>query len=160
MNMNKPNDPRTDQITHTEQQPTDPGPTTGGMGSMGSQADEPSLEEKLGAPRKAATEPQHTGHAAKEGIAGFHPDPFSEELMEGSGGPTSPAGMRLDPDTDGRVNTGTGDQPANTGGSRTGTPPEPVDTAAPQAPDNSGSSAADLDHERSGGMSGGLGEDR
>ena len=158
--MRTPNDPRTDRIRHPEQQPTDPGPTSGGMGRMGPQPDEPGLEEKLGAPAKVPADQHQSGDAASRGIAGFHPDPFAEELMEGSGGPTTPAAMRLDPDTEGRVNTGTGDQPGNTGGSRTGTPNEPMDTAAPQAADNTGSTNADPDRERSGGMSGGLGEQR
>lgn len=155
--MKTSNDPRTDRIKHTGQQPTDPGPASGSI-STGSQEDGPSLEEKLGAPSKVPVDAEQSGHAAKEGIAGFHPDPFAEEQMEGSDGPATPAGMRLDPDTTGRVNTGTGDQPGNTGGSRTGTPPEPVDTSAPQQPDNSGSTSADMDHERSGGLTGGLGD--
>ncbi|HMC96085.1 MAG TPA: hypothetical protein VKG92_00385 [Flavobacteriales bacterium] len=53
---------------------------------------------------------------------------MKEELEhpEGTPGPVSPASLQIDTDTPGRVNTGTGDQPSNTGGSRTGTPPEPV----------------------------------
>jgi len=160
--MKKPIDPRTDQIKPTEQQPTDPGPTSGGMGSMGSQPDEPSLEEKLGtAPRKEKrTEPQHTGHAARQGVAGFHHDPQAEALPEGNHGAATPASLQLDADSKGRVNTGTGDQPGNSGGSRTGTPSTPApDTVVPQAPDNTGSTTEDQDHERSGGMSGGLGQE-
>jgi len=153
--MNKPKDPRTDQIKKREQQPTDPGPTTGGMGSIGSQPDEPSLEEKLGRrpDEKKTAKPQSTGSAARRGVPGFHHDAQTETRPEGSGMST-PASMELDSDNNGRVNTGTGDQPGNTGGSRTGTPSSPSqDSVAPQAPDNTGSTAKDLDDERSRGMS-------
>ena len=149
--MKKPIDPRTDQIKKREQQPTDPGPTTGGMGSIGSQPNEPSLEEKLGRrpDEKRTAKPQSTGHAARRGVPGFHPDAQTETRPEGSGMST-PASLELDPDNNERVNTGTGDQPGNTGGSRTGTPSSPSqDSIAPQGPDNNGSTAKDLDDERS-----------
>lgn len=158
--MEKPKDPRADRIQPTDQQPTEPGPTSGGMGSVGQQPDEPSLEEKpgFGMKKDATTDAQHTGHAAQRGVAGFHHAPEEEALPEGSGGPATPAGMQLDAESWGRANTGTGDQPGNTGGSRIGTPLEPPpDTTATKAPSTTNSSVADLDHERSGGMSGGLG---
>ena len=57
---------------------------------------------------------------------GFHRT-TPEEQKRTEGGPVSPASLQLDEDHPGRVNTRTGDQPGNTGGSRTGTPqpPEP-----------------------------------
>lgn len=127
----------------------DPSPTGVSMDRTGDPG-------KPGSPSNVPVDPQYSGQAEQEGIAGFHPDPFAEERMEGSGGPATPAGIRLDPDTEGRVNTVTGHQPGNAGGSRTRTPPEPVDTSAPQPPDNTGSTDADLDNERKGGLSGGL----
>lgn len=161
--MKKPTDPRTDQIKPTEQQPTDPGPTHGVAGSEGRQPDEPGLEEKRSSEPKKDTrsEPQRTGHVARHGVAGSHRDRQAEARPEGSPGAASPASLQLDADSRGRVNTGTGDQPGNTGGSRTGMPStSSPDTIAPQASDNTGSTAADLDQERSGGMSGGLGRSK
>lgn len=58
---------------------------------------------------------------------GFHAQaPEELERPAGPGVPTSPASLQLDADTRDRADTGTGDQPGNMGGSRTGTPPEPV----------------------------------
>jgi len=65
----------------------------------------------------------------RQGVPGFHPkqeneqDPDLTGRTSGSGGTAS---LELDPDSAStRVNTGTGDQPGNIGGSRTGTPPQP-----------------------------------
>lgn len=63
---------------------------------------------------------------SSEGIPGFH-SPSSQEGTPDATGETSgaggDAGQLLDPDVEGRVDTGTGDQPGNTRGARTGTPP-------------------------------------
>jgi hypothetical protein len=69
-----------------EQDPMTPGPTTGGMRSMGPQPGEPTLEEKLGvedAPQDEATkrqrvEPKQT-HGVRQG-----PPPVPEERFAGS----------------------------------------------------------------------------
>lgn len=67
-------------------------------------------------------------YVAPEGVPGFHRDEAEEDAPASdatgaSTGAGGSAGMHLDDDVRGRVNTGTGDQPGNTGGSRTGTPP-------------------------------------
>lgn len=75
-----------------DQDPATPGPTTGGMGSMGPQPDEPTLEEKLGvddAPHDEATkgqreEPRQT-HGARQG-----PPPAHEERTSASDDATVP----------------------------------------------------------------------
>ncbi len=103
-----------DQDTNT------PGPTTGGMRSMGPQPGEPTLEEKLGVDAQ----------------------PHSEAPQQHNDDPRR-----------------------NQGGARQGPPPIEAgspskDATAPHPPDNRGSTDADPDNERSGGMSGGLSEDR
>lgn len=103
--MNKHNDPKTGKTEHPDQRPTELGPTSGGMGSMGSvgpRSQEPSLEEKLGVDEDDQAEKTDNAHKT-----------------------TSPESLS--------------------------------DTTAPQAPNNAVSTAKDLDHERPGGMSGGLG---
>jgi len=81
-NMNKQSTPKKPK----EQAPRTPGPTTGGMRSMGPQPGEPTLEEKLGvvdAPQDEATkqqrgEPKQT-HGVRQG-----PPPVPEERYAGS----------------------------------------------------------------------------
>jgi hypothetical protein len=58
--------------------------------------------------------------AVRRGSPGFHLPDEEEQLKRGDG--VSPASLELDAGQGRRVNTGTGDQPGNTGGSRTGTP--------------------------------------
>ncbi|MBS1583456.1 MAG: hypothetical protein JST66_14745 [Bacteroidetes bacterium] len=67
-------------------------------------------------------------YVAAEGIPGFHPHPSTAEAPAAdatgaSSGAGGDAAYELDPDVKGRVDTGTGDQPGNTRGARTGTPP-------------------------------------
>ncbi|MEO8589136.1 MAG: hypothetical protein ABI432_07205 [Flavobacteriales bacterium] len=66
------------------------------------------------------TSPEHkpvNPTVASRGVPGFH-----NKIEPGDGKPL--AGMELDADTDpDRVDTGTGDQPGNTNGSRFSTPP-------------------------------------
>jgi hypothetical protein len=113
-----------DQRTHSD--PIDPGPTSGGMGSMGQQPDEPSLEEKLGiAPPKKARPRIQRATAVRQGEGAYA-------------------------------------HSARSGGQHQGAPQDngaashPTDTIATHPSDNTGSTAADLDDERAGGMSGGL----
>lgn len=135
------------------------------MNSTGQQDDAPTANGSgNGVPTAQNGHPvQHTGHVAPHGVAGFHHAGEQAQLWaEGSRGSTLPASMQLYAHTPGRV--GTGDQPGNTGGSRTATsPPEPPsdpsqDAIVRHAPNNAGSTDEDLDHERPGGMSGGLGD--
>jgi hypothetical protein len=106
-----------------------PGPTTGGMGRVGQQTHEPALEEIPGVerPGQRGEKQPHPNPGMREGAPGFHEATNEERARpEGSLGPSTPASLQLDKDAPGRVNTGTGDQPSNTGGSRTGTPPQPA----------------------------------
>ncbi len=74
--MDKRNKPK----EHEEQDTTTPGPTTGGMRSMGPQPGEPTLEEKLGvdaAPQDEAPG-QHTDDPSRnQGAARQGPPPVS-----------------------------------------------------------------------------------
>jgi len=63
--MHQPKDLPKTPNTDREQRPTDPGPTTGGMGSVGSQPDEPSLEEKLGMDEQPGPLPDTSGNSAE-----------------------------------------------------------------------------------------------
>lgn len=81
------------------------------------------VEDLSAAVDQASSEerPTHT-HALRKGAAGFHGPEPDEQAARGDG--IAPASLVSDRDPD-RADTGTGDQPGNTGGSRTGTPPEP-----------------------------------
>ena len=62
-----------------EKENATPGPTTGGMGSLGARPDEASLEEKLGVPDNTPTTHPHEGPKQAPGTVRQGPPPSPEQ---------------------------------------------------------------------------------